>query len=174
VTRTAQSLSFIGVALLAALAGYLLNPFAGGTKVDTDALLAASLPDLDGQRRHVGDWRGNVLVVNFWATWCPPCLEEIPEFVRMQARFAPNGVQFIGIAVDQPAKVRDFALRHRINYPVLVGHAGAIELSRLAGNARGGLPYTLVLDREGQLIQTFIGRVSEDKLEAALAAVLEP
>jgi hypothetical protein len=55
-----------------------------------------------------------------------------------------------------------------------VGHAGAIELSRLAGNARGGLPYTLVLDREGQLIQTFVGRVSEDKLEAALAAVLEP
>jgi len=171
-TLSAQGGLFLGVALVAALAGFLLNPLSQAPRVDTQLLLATSLPDLQGQRRQVGDWRGKVLVVNFWATWCAPCLEEVPEFVRMQSRLGSEGVQFVGIAVDREDKVREFARAHGMNYPVLVGHAGAIELSRLAGNARGGLPYTLVLDRKARVVRTFEGSLTEGALAPVVASAL--
>jgi peroxiredoxin len=168
----AQASLFVGVALVAALAGFLLYPGAREAQVDADALLATSLPDLDGHRRQVADWRSKVLVVNFWATWCPPCLEEIPGFVRMQKRFEANGLQFIGIAVDHVANVREFAKKHGINYPILIGHAGAIELSRRAGNLQGGLPFTVVLDREARVLAVFQGALTEDRLAIVVAPAL--
>ncbi len=172
-TYLARASLFVAVAVGAALAGFFLSPYAQAPKIDTAALLATSLPDLDGQRRRVEDWRGKVLVVNFWATWCLPCLEEIPEFVRMQSRLGPNGLQFLGIAVDQEDKVRDFAQVHQVNYPILIGHAGAIELARLAGNAQGGLPYTLVLDRRARVIKTFHGGLTEAKLAPVIIPILQ-
>jgi len=163
-TRAWQTAWFLGVALIAALAGYFLNPLTREPKVDTGALMATSLPDMQGQRRQIGEWRGKVLVVNFWATWCPPCLKEVPELVRLQGRLGSNDLQIIGIAVDSETNVRQFAQTHPINYPVLIGNAGAIELSRLAGNARGGLPYTIVLDRKGRALRLFHGDLTEATL----------
>jgi thiol-disulfide isomerase/thioredoxin len=171
-TRIAQTGLFAGVALLAAVAGFLLSPLSQAPAVDAQALLETSLPDLQGQRRQVGDWRGKVLVVNFWATWCAPCREEIPLFVRMQERLGPEGVQFVGIAADREDSVREFAQAHRMNYPVLIGQAGAIELSRLAGNARGGLPYTVVLDHEARPVRAFEGGLTEARLSPVLTTVL--
>ena len=92
--------------------------------------MAASLPDMEGKSQALAQWRGKVLVVNFWATWCSPCLKEIPEFVRMQDKFGNQGLQFVGIAIDNPVKVREFAAKYRMNYPVLVGEMDAIELAR--------------------------------------------
>jgi thiol-disulfide isomerase/thioredoxin len=171
-SRLAQTGLFLGVALVAALAGFALSPLSQAPAVDAKVLLETSLPDLEGQRRQVADWRGKVLVVNFWATWCAPCLEEIPLFVRMQERLGPEGLQFVGIAVDREASVREFARAKRMNYPVLIGHAGAIELSRLAGNARGGLPYTVVLDREARPIRVFEGGLTEAQLAPILTKAL--
>jgi thiol-disulfide isomerase/thioredoxin len=103
-----------------------------------------SLPDLDGKEQALGQWKGKVLIVNFWATWCVPCREEMPEFVKLQKEFGDRGVQFVGIAVDDPAKVRQFAAELGLNYPALIGGYGAIELSKSLGNRVGALPYTLV------------------------------
>jgi thiol-disulfide isomerase/thioredoxin len=163
-TKSRQATLFVAVALVATVAGFLVNPLARQPEVDTGGLLAAALPDLQGERRSIDQWRGKVVVVNFWATWCPPCLEEIPELVRMQARLGAKGLQVVGIAVDTEANVREFARNQPFNYPLLVGNAEAIELARQAGNVRGGLPYTVVLDRSGRPMRTFSGVLSEAKL----------
>jgi thiol-disulfide isomerase/thioredoxin len=156
VKRALYSLLFVAIAVVAALAGYFLNPVSN-PGIDVETLLATSLPDLQGQRRKVGDWKGKVLVVNFWATWCEPCVEEVPQFVRLQALHGEKGVQFVGIAVDQAAKVQDFAKTYRINYPLLIGQAGAIELARAAGNARGGLPTPLCWIVPARFLLRFMG-----------------
>src|SRR5690348_27336 len=128
------------------------------TSRDGSAVLGLVLPDLHGQQQALAQWRGKVLVVNFWATWCAPCREEMPEFVAVQARDGPKGVQFVGIAVDDPDKVRTFAQDIGLNYPTLIGGYGAIELSRTLGNDLAALPFTIVLDRQGRVVHTQLGQ----------------
>jgi len=165
---------FVLLALAAALvlaAGFWLNPWNTGGVPESDnvaPLMAAALPDIEGKRQALAQWRGKVLVVNFWATWCLPCLEEIPAFVQMQEKFGNQGLQFVGIAIDNPVKVRDFAVKYRMNYPVLVGELDAIELARAVGNKFGGLPFTVIVDRKGRLIGTELGGLNEQKLTAII------
>ncbi|HWQ38128.1 MAG TPA: TlpA disulfide reductase family protein [Burkholderiales bacterium] len=166
--RSAQYVLLLAVALSAATAGFFLSSQLKSGKVDTSALMAAALPDVSGAPRTLQDWRGKLLVVNFWATWCPPCLEEIPIFIDLQSRLGVRGLQFVGIAVDDAPSVREFARAKGINYPLLVGQTGAIELSRAAGNLQGGLPYTVVLDQRGRLLGRFHGAVQPTELERLL------
>jgi len=148
-----QRLVFAVVAIVALAAGAW---FAVSTEVPRDAttLLALSLPDTEGKQQALAQWRGKVLVVNFWATWCAPCREEMPEFVRMQREFGPRGVQFVGIAADQPDKVDQFAKELKLNYPALIRGYGAIELSKTGGNRLSALPFTIVVDRLGSVVYT--------------------
>ena len=155
--KRAGQIALLVVAAAALAAGFWLNLWNKGGAPDSGnvvRLMAASLPDTEGKSQALAQWRGKVMVVNFWATWCPPCLEEIPEFVRMQEKFGNQGLQFVGIAIDNTAKVREFAAKYRMNYPVLIGEADAIELARVAGNELGGLPFTVIVDRRGRLIGT--------------------
>jgi thiol-disulfide isomerase/thioredoxin len=160
-----------GVAAAAALAvgagtaWYRLQPRA---TADGSAILGLVLPDADGKQQAVGQWRGKVLVVNFWATWCAPCREEMPRFVAAQARDAAKGVQFVGIAVDDAAKVRSFSDELGLNYPSLIGGYGAIELSRTLGNDLAALPFTVILGRDGKVALTHLGPLSDDKLDSVL------
>jgi thiol-disulfide isomerase/thioredoxin len=133
-------------------------------------LMAARLPDIEGRPQALEQWRGKVLVVNFWATWCAPCREEIPAFIRAQERWGTKGLQIVGIAIDEKDKVRPYAAELRINYPILIGGLDGIELARQAGNRLGGLPFTVVFDRQGQVVHSQLGGVNEQKLNA----VLEP
>jgi thiol-disulfide isomerase/thioredoxin len=121
------------------------------------ALLAVELPDPSGTPQRMDQWRGRVLVVNFWATWCVPCREEMPEFIRAQSADGARGLQFVGIAVDQPDKVVRFAREIGLNYPTLVGGLGAMELSRDLGNRLMALPFTIVVDRQGRVAHTQLG-----------------
>ncbi len=162
--RPAQLALFAVVAALSLAAGFMLSPGLRPGPVDVSAVFAARLPDLSGQPQPIEQWRGKVLVVNFWATWCPPCLEEIPEFVRMQARLGDQGLQFVGIAIDRPDSVAAFARSHRINYPILLGDLAAMHLAKAAGNERGGLPFTLVIDRDGAVLSQHYGGLTEDAL----------
>ena len=130
-------------------------------------MLEAAFADLAGTPQRLDQWRGKVLVVNFWATWCPPCLKEIPEFIRMQNRYREQGLQFVGIAVDQPDRVAAFADEMRFNYPVLVGALEAVVLLRALGNQHGGLPFTVVFDRSGAIVATELGAFDEPKLSRA-------
>jgi thiol-disulfide isomerase/thioredoxin len=142
------------------------------TPQSADALLALSLPDTSGVRQSLSQWRGKVIVVNFWATWCEPCREEMPEFVRVQSELGSRGVQFVGIAVDQPDKVDRFAKQLQLNYPALIGGYEAVELSASMGNRFAALPFTIVIDRQGRVVQTHLGPVKKDQLRATINQLL--
>jgi thiol-disulfide isomerase/thioredoxin len=137
-----------------------------------EQVYAAQLADLEGGAQTLGQWRGQVLVINFWATWCAPCREEIPGFVRLQERYGPRGLQFVGIAIDQPDKVAAFSRELHINYPLLMGGLETMELMRGAGNRAGVLPYTLVIARDGKLISREPGGLKESRLEGIVLSLL--
>ena len=133
-----------------------------------ETLFAARLPDPQGKIRALADWRGQVLVVNFWASWCPPCREEIPAFSRLQRKYQESGVQFVGIAVENARKVAEFVAILPISYPVLVAETEGNRLMRQLGNASAGLPYTIIVGRDGKIGLTHLGRLSEAQLEEFL------
>lgn len=137
-----------------------------------ERVLQARVVDVRGASQSLEQWRGRVLVVNYWATWCAPCREEIPLFVRMQERYGERGLLFIGIAIDQPDKVAEFAREFRVNYPLVLGGVDSIELLRQVGNRAGVLPYTLVLDRKGNLVSREPGGIKEAKLERLILPLL--
>ncbi len=136
------------------------------------ALLGIALPDVDGKEQRLDQWQGKVIVVNFWATWCAPCREEMPEFVRAQATWGTKGLQFVGIAVDQADKVRQFANELSLNYPSLIGGFGAMELSKSLGNSAMALPFSVIIDRKGAIAHTQLGILKPEILEAALKKLL--
>ena len=174
VTVIVSAVVFAAVALFAWQAIDEPAPEASGaaSEVRSAELFAATLPDLDGVKQPLSQWQGKVLVINFWAPWCPPCREEIPGFVHLQDKHGEHGLQFIGIALDEPDKVQAFMDESGINYPILLGGAEAVGLNRAAGNRLGGLPYTVVLDRQGKAVATFTGLVEEPALEALITPLL--
>lgn len=157
--------------LLGALAAVLLLRDAE-QPADAGSLLAIALPDLDGREQPLAQWRGKLLVVNFWATWCAPCREEMPMFVKLQAEQGARGLQFVGIAVDEAPKVREFATEIGLNYPSLIGGFGAMELSRTFGNRVMALPFTVIIGRDGRIVMTQLGPVKPQQLEAAMREFL--
>jgi thiol-disulfide isomerase/thioredoxin len=139
---------------------------------DPAPLLALALPDIAGRNQPLDQWKGKVLVVNFWATWCAPCREEMPQFVKAQQEFGARGLQFVGIAIDQPDKVQQFAAEINLNYPALIAGYGGIELSRTLGNRLGALPFTVVVDRSGHIVHTHLGPLKQAQLDAFIAQLL--
>lgn len=135
-------------------------------------LMGISLPDVDGKQQPLAQWAGKVVVVNFWATWCAPCREEMPVFVKMQAEQGAKGLQFVGIAVDQADKVRLFAEEINMNYPNLIGGYGAMELSKTLGNQLMALPFTIVVDRQGKVAHTQLGPIKEAQLQKIVGQLL--
>ena len=137
-----------------------------------EIVYAARLADLQSGEQTLEQWRGRVLVVNFWATWCAPCREEVPVFVRLQERYGSRGLQFVGIAIDKPDKVAEFAREFSINYPLLMGGLETMDLMRQAGNRAGALPYTVVIDRKGNLVSRELGGLKEARLLDILLPLL--
>lgn len=128
------------------------------------ALMATPFTTPQGEPVTLERWRGKTLLVNFWATWCTPCREEMPLFNATQERYAPNGIQFVGIAIDSAESVQAFAAKLGIDYPLLISNAAGLELARGLGNRVGGLPYTVVIDADGRLTHAHLGQVREADL----------
>ena len=135
-------------------------------------LMGVALPDQQGREQRLDQWRGRVLVVNFWATWCAPCREEMPEFIKAQNEFGGKGLQFVGIAVDSGDKIRQFAAEIGVNYPILVGGFGAMELSRTLGNTIMALPFTVIVNRNGEIAHTQLGVLKREKLDSIVRQLL--
>jgi thiol-disulfide isomerase/thioredoxin len=173
-----RSLTFLlyGVVALAALGAGVYVSISRHTTAPpvsgADAIFALQLPDLENKSQSLKQWRGKVLIVNFWATWCAPCREEIPVFVKMQENYRSKGLQFVGISIDQADKTLQFASNFGINYPTLVGSFDTVEVSRAAGNQRRGLPFTIVLNRKGDIVATELGGVTREKLESIVKPLL--
>ena len=130
------------------------------------------LPDLEGNSRSPDEWDGKVLVVNFWATWCPPCRKEIPAFMELQDQYGQRGLQFVGIAVDERDAVQDYADVMGINYPILFGELDAIEVGKQYGNRFGALPFTVAVDRQGKVAFVKQGQLHREEAEQMILSLL--
>lgn len=118
----------------------------------------------EGQTRKLADWQGKVLVINFWATWCPPCREEMPELSRVQDQYGPAGIQLLGVAIDETANVVEFSKKTPVTYPLLIAPAELPGLFAKLGNQQQGLPFTIIVGRDGKLRSSHLGRLSEEYL----------
>lgn len=117
----------------------------------------------------MSNWHGKLLLVNFWATWCSPCVEEMPELSALQNEQKFKNLQIIGIGIDSPANIREFAGKYKISYPVYLAGMGGIELSRQMGNQQGGLPFTILFGADGQVKKTYLGRLDMETVRKDLA-----
>ena len=127
-----------------------------------------TLPDLEGQPLSISDWDGQVIALNFWASWCPPCVKEIPIFNALQADFGDDGLQFVGVALDRLDDAREFANEVELAYPTMQGVQDAMAVGEAYGNADGLLPFTVIIDRDGRIVERFFGEVSRDDIEPVI------
>lgn len=130
------------------------------------------LPDIHGQIRSIKEWDGKVVLINFWATWCLPCLKEIPELIALQNQYGDKGLQVIGIALQNPKEVIDFVAKHNMSYPVLAGEAEVIVIAQSYGNHIGALPYTAIIDRRGIVSFTKAGPVTFEEAEEVIVKMI--
>ncbi|NDV11425.1 TlpA family protein disulfide reductase [Crenobacter sp. HX-7-9] len=132
------------------------------------ALTATPFATLAGKTQTLADYRGRVVVVNFWASWCAPCREEMPLLERLRNRWQAKGGEVVGIALEDARSAAAMARSLGVRYPILVGNADTLALMRSLGNQAGGLPFTVVLDREGRVVARLTGKLSEQNLRDAV------
>ena len=172
-----------GVALLALMSGALFYaaqapvqeaseaaaaPAATGAGADT---VAFALNDVDGVSHDFSEYAGNHSLLNFWATWCAPCRREIPLLKTFHAAKDTHGIQVIGIAVDIPEEVAIYAEAAEFNYPILVGEQDAMAVAESSGVDFVGLPFTMIVSRDGELLNAHMGEIHQEELDH-IAAVL--
>ena len=167
-----EALLLGAVALGAAAAGSLIGVLALQARSGAAELLAAPFTDLSGKPRRLLEWQGRVVTCNFWATWCAPCLEEMPMFSAAQQHYAEKGAVFVGIGIDHAAKIAEFTAKLKISFPILVADSSAIDLVRRLGNPAGALPYTVFLDRSGAIVHRKLGALNRLELDQILAGLV--
>ncbi|MGB7182101.1 MAG: TlpA disulfide reductase family protein [Burkholderiaceae bacterium] len=162
------------VAFLAAAGGLGYSVWSNNTEPvaapsPIEILLQQKYPDASGNLTDLSAYRGQVIVVNFWATWCAPCIEEMPDLSRLQTELTEHGVQFLGLGIDNAENVLEFSqTKVKVLYPLLVLGAAGIEMGKKFGNTEGGLPYTVVVDRNGKIADRTIGRVDIERLRRVI------
>ncbi|MFC4278918.1 TlpA family protein disulfide reductase [Achromobacter aloeverae] len=151
------------------LARYMPAALAADAGTHTRDLLTREFPGLDGASHRVGDWKGRPVLINFWATWCAPCVKEMPALDALSK--AHPEARFVGIGVDTADNMRRFVSKVPVSYPLLVAGPAAIDLMRGLGNAPGGLPFTVLLDKDGGISHKVLGTVKEDDISARLKSL---
>lgn len=131
-----------------------------------------SLTDIEGEQHRLSDYRGQVLVVNFWATWCPPCIEEIPMLIEVQQARRDQGLRMLGPALDDAEPVRRFAEEYGMNYPVFADPNQIGPALSTLGDTQGALPYTVIIDRQGRIVESHHGKLNRPELESLIAPYL--
>ncbi|MGD8976944.1 MAG: TlpA disulfide reductase family protein [Gammaproteobacteria bacterium] len=174
-TEKRQLLVLVAIALLAGAGGYLAyrNTVAvpDGAGVSAGKVPEFVLPDLTGSDRQGSEWSGRARLLNFWATWCPPCRREIPLLIDLQAEYGSR-LAVIGIAIDDMEAVREYAVENQFNYPVLVGQQNAVELGNRVLADWIGLPFTAFVNASGDIVRVHVGELHRDQAETYLAEIL--
>ena len=133
-----------------------------------------TLNDLDGKPHAISEWDGQVVLINFWATWCPPCRREIPVLSALHRELSASGFNVVGVAMDNLDKVRAYVKEYEVPYPNLAGQQDVAEISAQLGNTAGSLPYSVIIDRDGIIRYAHLGEISRDmalqQIEPLLAA----
>lgn len=176
-----QYLLVAAVAVMAATAGYITNrnisaatpAQSAETASATATLMALELPDTSGSVQPISQWRGKVIVANFWATWCPPCRKEIPDFAASSRQFSKDPVQFVGLSIDSLDKVKAFETEFDVPYPLLIASPDVLNLAVGFGNAAQGLPFTVIIDRAGVVRHVKLGTLNQSELEGKIRGLLD-
>jgi thiol-disulfide isomerase/thioredoxin len=156
-----------GVGVLAGAAvGWWRFRASEGDTAGVQQLWQSEFETPQGAKLAMASLKGKPLLVNFWATWCGPCIEEMPLLDGFYRQHAANGLQMVGLAIDQPSSVRKFLERTPVAYPIGLAGLGGTELTRVLGNDAGGLPFSVFLGRDGRVRQRRIGRLSQADLQA--------
>jgi thiol-disulfide isomerase/thioredoxin len=180
------------VAVIAATGGVLANHWLNGGDDDGDGprvsevahaaqpasnesavaqLWTAPVTTVDGKSQSLSALKGRPIVVNFWASWCGPCVEEMPALSQLQRDYAKKGIQFVGLGVDSGKNVQAFLQKVKVAYPVYVTGFGGADLARAFGNTAGGLPFTVVIDAKGNIRSTRLGQIDPAVLKQTLDAL---
>lgn len=154
----------VGGGALAALASVGVVGCSRGSEPPA-AFWSQSWESPGGQPLAAADFRGRPLLLNFWATWCPPCVEELPLLDQFFQSHLAQGWQVLGLAIDQPSAVRAFLARRPLAFPIGLAGLGGTELSRELGNSNGGLPFSVLFDPAGRLVERKLGRLLSADLE---------
>lgn len=165
----------LSVAILSGLGGFaayywLVHPTDLVGQVAPDIVIT----DTDGKAHALKDLKGKWVLINFWASWCAPCMEELPLLVDAQQRYAGRGLQLLGPALDEREPVLAVVERFRVNYPVSADFAGASLAMDLLGNQHGALPYSVLLNPQGEIVQTILGGLTAESLEKLITDSLGP
>ena len=167
-----QWIMISGISLLALLAGILSSQWISKTGLASDpsikAFFANSWQTPDGKTANSENWREKVLVVNFWASWCPPCVEEMPTLDKIAQEYSAKNVLIVGIGIDSPSNVREFLQKTPVSYPIVIGGLEGSNLAKQMGNSQGALPYTVVISPNGKSSFTKLGKISENELKKAI------
>lgn len=134
-------------------------------------LYGMTFNDAAGKPQALSQWQGKTLLVNFWAPWCAPCVREMPELDALAREMAAKKVAVIGIGIDSPTNIAQFAGKFKISYPLYVAGMEGTDLARELGNSQGGLPFTVLIGPDGSVRKTYLGQLKFDKLKADLAAM---
>ena len=182
--KTNSVLMMVGLAVAGLVSGYIFNNWMHEKKLaetkiskSKETTLASIRPlfklkDTEGKTRDVKEWDGQVLMINFWATWCPPCRKEMPAFIQLQEKYDKQGFKIIGIALDEKQAVIDFTDPMGVNYPILLAELEGVELTKAYGNRLGVLPFTVFVDRNGKIIHRSRSELTFEQAEALIKPLL--
>lgn len=159
---------FAGIGLFI---GYRHTESTPATPAAISKFFAQTMKDTNGKPQQLSQWQDKPLIVNFWATWCAPCVQEMPELSALQTEIQAKQIQILGIGIDSPSNIAEFAAKYKITYPLYNGGMDGTALSHDLGNQAGGLPFTVVIGRDGQIRKTFLGRLKMDELRKEIATL---
>lgn len=161
-----RSVLIITVAIIAFTCGLGVRGLLADAAQDSHKPIADfSLSDLSGKQHSTKEWQGKVLVLNFWATWCPPCLKEMPEFQELQNKYSDKGLQVIGIALDDAEPVKEFLASNKITYPILLGEDQGTKIAHDLGNIVNTVPFTVVVNKQGMVVKSHMGTLTREELQ---------
>ncbi|MEY3539968.1 MAG: hypothetical protein RL184_39 [Pseudomonadota bacterium] len=164
------------IAIIAATAGALIanwqTRIGTASEVAVKALFEREWFSPDQKPISTVDWKNKVLVVNFWASWCPPCVEEMPALDKIQGEYDPKNMLIVGIGIDSPSNIRQFIETTIISYPIVLGGLGGNEINKMLGNPSGALPFTVVINSKGEIKSRKLGKISEDELRKMIKDVI--
>ncbi len=161
---------FIGLLLIASI-GFGFRYFfqsAQSNNQTTAPLFAATFPNEKNQPQNLKQYAGKIVVLNFWATWCEPCREEMPELSALHQIYQGKNVVVLGVAIDDVATIDEFLKETKVSYPLFAAEMQGMEIASNLGNNKGVLPYTVIIKADGSVAKTYFGRVSKPLLEETL------
>lgn len=142
------------------------------TGTTTDTVFTTHLMSTAGNAQNLSQYQGKIIVLNFWATWCPPCREEMPELSLLHEEYQHKNLVVLGVAIDELDLVNNFLQSSPVSYPIFVATSAEMDFSSQLGNDKDVLPYTVIINTDGKVITSYFGRINKPQLEAAIKPLL--